>query len=80
MSGPFHYHLRRDAGEQGKADEGAAASMGADEFVFWLCSFLSFSSPIGNSGNRRVEFAEFAEILKVVILFAPPDPLAPQSW
>ena len=41
--------------------------MSADEFVFGLRGFLSISRPKGNSGNRRVEFAEFAEILKVVI-------------
>ena len=67
MAGPFHRHLKRNAGGQGEADEGAAAGMSADEFVFGLRGFHSFSRPIGNSGNRRVEFAEFAEILKEVI-------------
>ena len=34
VAGPFHHDLRRDVGGQGKADEGAAAGMGADEFVW----------------------------------------------
>jgi len=67
VASPFHHDLRRDAGGQGKADEGAASGMSADEFVFGLCALLSLSSPICYAGDGRIEFAEFAEILQVVV-------------
>ena len=67
MAGPFHHDLGRDAGGKGKADEGASAGMGADEFVFGFCTLLSFSSPISHAGNRRIELAELAKGLQIIV-------------
>ena len=67
MASPLHDYLRWDAAGEGEADEGTTAGMGADEFVFGLCAFLSLSGPIGYAGDGRIELANFAEILQVVI-------------
>lgn len=67
MACPFHYHLRRDAAGEGEADEGPAASVGADERPFGV-GFLDFLAGAEEDlCYRGVESAEFAEVFQVVV-------------
>ena len=67
MAGPFHDNLRRDSAGEGKADEGAATGMGADELVLRAGLLHPLSCPHDGSGDGFVDFAELAQILQVLV-------------
>lgn len=67
MPGPFHDHLRRDAGGQSKADERATASMRADEFVLRPCLFLALTSLEVDTGYGIVNLTKLAKVLQVFV-------------
>ena len=67
MAGPFHHDLRRDSAGESKADEGMAAGVSADEFVFRLGDFFTLSGTIGHTGDGDIELTKLAEILQIII-------------
>ena len=62
MAGEFHHDIRRYSVREGEADEGLAASVGANEFVFGFDFVVTDVVFVVCDGVGRVEAADFAEV------------------
>lgn len=67
VTGPFHDDLGRDAGGEGEADEGTAAGMGTDVFVFGLGLFNPLCGSVVGLCDRLVDLAQLAQGLEVLV-------------
>lgn len=67
MACPFHYHLRRDAAGDGKADEGASAGVSSQHGVLGVSLFDTFAAAEANSFDGLPESAELSQILQVFV-------------
>ena len=67
MSGPFHDDLRRNTARKSKADESAAACVGADQVVLRLYFLHSLPSSDNNPGNRGIQSAKLAKDFQVFV-------------
>ena len=65
MASPFHDNLRRDTHAECIADERASASVGADDFVFWLDFVKAFITPIVGDSDRLIESGQLTQFMKI---------------
>ena len=56
VASPLHHYLWSDTIGEGEADEGSAASVGSDKFIFRIGFLNSFSSPVEYLGDGVVKF------------------------
>ena len=64
MAGEFHHDIRRYSVREGEANEGLAASVGANEFVFGFDFVVTDVVFVVCDGVGRVEAADFAEVFE----------------
>ena len=62
VAGEFHHDIRRYSVREGEANEGLAASVGANEFVFGFDFVVTDVVFVVCDGAGRVEAADFAEV------------------
>jgi len=67
VAGPFHHDVGRDAEGEGVNDEGAAASMGADEFPLRLDLVGSGVALVGGDADFLIDTGEFAQFLDIAV-------------
>ena len=67
VAGPLHHDVRGDAEGQGIDDEGAAASMGADEFPLRLDLVGSDVALVGGDADLFIDTGELAQLLDVTV-------------
>ncbi len=67
MAGEFHYNVRGDAVGEGKADEGLAAGVGANEFVLGIDFIVAVAVAVASDGVGLVEAANLAEVLQAAV-------------
>ena len=67
MAGPFHHDVRGDAEGEGVDDEGAAASMGADEFPLRLDLVSADVALLGGDTDLFIDTGELAQFLDVAV-------------
>ena len=64
MARELHHDIRRDAVGESEADEGLAAGVGADEFVFGIDFVIAGAVAVACDGVGRVEAADLAEVFE----------------
>ena len=67
MAGPFHHDVRSDAQGEGVDDEGAAASVGANQLPLGLDLVSADVALVGGDANLFIDAGEAAKFLDVAI-------------
>ena len=67
VTGELHHNVRGDAVGEGKADEGLAAGVGANEFVLGIDFIVAVAVAVASDGVGLVEAANLAEVLQAAV-------------